>query len=650
MVLTFEFKADLTPEQKTLIDNWLKELRVIWNLGLNALEELDTFKGYAQSSGQFKEFAQGWQQDSTEGLSEKDTWIASQMEGMLFACCPLPWEKRLYWIKESGEIVDKQSEADARLFAPFSRLLSPSSRWYVKKLQRVKIPTGAEQKDTWGWKSDQHGCNGYSCPLPQEYRRPKLRSPSFKDSEGLGKIVTKAIDPQRFPELLKVPQRYRAGVIAALSTSWDEYIKARAGVAKLKRGKPKYKRQGQDELQTLILANPDKKSMVPIEDDWLKSVPGLGKIKIRGLNRRWKNPDGSIPAIDTLKICHRPSGWYVQLSGKIVRSTKVKPSDRVTAFDPGLKSFITLADGTNILPAKFFRKSEKTLARLQQKQALTLTHRLILWLHHPERQAEDIRRYCPGVSVEKAKQLIQCKSEKEMVVLVGSSVVNTLKYRALPPSKRSEQLKLKISRTHERIRLQRRNFNHKHSTFLVRNYGTIIAEDGMQSQNLRKRANPQLREDGKGYERNNAKAKSGLSKSLADASPGAFISMVENKSKSAGRNFQRYPAAYTTQECPVCEHRQEMSPDVRWYKCEQCGWECDRDQKSGILMIVKVLESGAIDRTGLPEVVQDTIRARAAWRDAHPPENARRGRCKNQGQEKKPRKPRRKGDSGDASK
>ena len=67
-------------------------------------------------------------------------------------------------------------------------------------------------------------------------------------------------------------------------------------------------------------------------------------------------------------------------------------------------------------------------------------------------------------------------------------------------------------------------------------------------------------------------------------------------------------------------------------------------------MIVKVLESGAIDRTGLPEVVQDTIRARSAWRDAHPPENARRGRCKNQGQEKKPRLPRRKGDSGDASK
>lgn len=628
MVLTFEFKANLTPEQQVLVDEWLKSLRIAWNLGLSALEELETFKGYADKKGHFKAFLE-------------------DIEGHTLPCCPINWELRPYYLNKDDTI--NQSDKGTLIFAPYCSILSDRSRWYVKQLPRTKIETGAEQKDSWGWQSDKFGCSGYSCSLPQDYKKPLLNSISMTSSTGPGAVIsTKNIDAQRYPELLKVPQRFRVGTITSLAVSWTEYIKSKSPNAKIKRGKPRYKRGGQDELTTLINPNPDKKGMIPIGDDQLKGIPGLGIIKIKGLDRRWKNPDETIPEIATFKICRRPSGYYVQLTGEIQRSLKVKPRDKVTAFDPGLHTLITFADGTKVKPPKFFRKAEKRLERLQQKLARKLTHRLILWLNHPQRTTADIRQFCPSVSIDKAKQVMSAKTEKDIVELIGSSALNTLKYRAFQdvpekerftrtPSQREARLKLLISRTHERIRLQRRNFLHKLSTFTVRNHGTIIAEDGLQSPNLRKRAEAKLREDGTGYERNNAKAKSGLSKSLADASPGAFISQVKTKSKAAGRNFFPYPAAYTTQECPVCDHRQTMPPDVRWYKCQQCGWECDRDQKSGILMIVKMLESGAIQEVGLPEVVLETRCARVAWQEAHPPENSSRGSCKNQRTEKKPR-------------
>ena len=113
-----------------------------------------------------------------------------------------------------------------------------------------------------------------------------------------------------------------------------------------------------------------------------------------------------------------------------------------------------------------------------------------------------------------------------------------------------------------------------------------------------------------------------MSKSLADGGHGAFISAVERKAETTGRKFIPYPAYGTTQNCPVCETSAEIDLSVRWYKCEVCGFECDRDQKSGIYMLVHSYEKGMVPKEFLTDVVLKALRDRDQW-------NAREGGCKN---------------------
>ena len=588
---TLEFPVVLEPWQESRIEFYFEKLKTIWNIGLARLHDFDTFTGYYN----------------------KETKSYNP-------CCPINWEYRRYWLDSNGAIIDKPTQSQKatsdRIEVPFSRILSEQSKHLLKEFTPVKTVTaanGGRGKSVKEWLAQDKpvvvttsrllsfagveaiaNCSGYSCPLPQDYKAPLLSRYEYNASGGLGLVIKSENLEYRDDkeELLSVPYKFRSGAIKSLSTSWQEYDKSRRKSATngVFRGKPKFKGR-KDKVTTVVHPNP-KGVVVPAGGDTLKGVPELGAIKVPGLDKRWINTDGSCPDIATFKICKCPSGWYVQLTGELERSQYLRSHNKVIAGDPGLLNYITFDSGKHIQNPRFWRKQEEKLARLQRELAHKRSHNLILWLNHPDRTIDHIREVI-SVNADDAQALLHCKNEQEGKQIVNQSRWSRLMFNRREESKAIQQLEDQIRRQHEKIRRMRRAFAHRLSSWLVSNHTIFVCEDGLQKEQLRHRAGIKLDENDIA-QRNNSGAKSGLTKSLSDAAHGQLMELCAQKFKEAGRVFIRYPAKNTTLECPICgsDNQMEANHEGQKYHCSHCGWkEAGRDQKPGILMIMRLMET-----------------------------------------------------------
>jgi putative transposase len=116
---------------------------------------------------------------------------------------------------------------------------------------------------------------------------------------------------------------------------------------------------------------------------------------------------------------HRSSTgkWYVTFSVEC-EPERLKPVDTQVGIDVGLKTFASLSTGEEIAHPRFFRKEEKSLAKVQRKHS----------------------------------KLAKGKPERR-------------KHRKA------------VARVHERIAWQRENFTHQQSRTIVNHFGVICVED-----------------------------------------------------------------------------------------------------------------------------------------------------------------------------
>jgi len=217
------------------------------------------------------------------------------------------------------------------------------------------------------------------------------------------------------------------------------------------------------------------------------------------------------------RILVEPSGYYLQVAVEQPDEV-VKESDKAVGIDPGVANTLTLDNGRHVKPNAKLDRHQKRLLRLQ-------------------RRASRQKR--------------------------GSN-----------SQQRTHQA---IARQHEKIRRSRNAFNHKLSTKLTREYGAIAFED-TQLQNMTRRSKPKPREDGKGWEQNGAKRKTGLNRSLANIAIGDLKQKTKDKATALGREFITPDAKYSSQECHVCGERGErlsqsvficLNPDCKEFRCEQ---------------------------------------------------------------------------------
>lgn len=185
--------------------------------------------------------------------------------------------------------------------------------------------------------------------------------------------------------------------------------------------------------------------------------------------------------------------WFIQFSARYSPTNGPTAQPRIVGVDPGIKAVVATSDGHVIRPRRKDAKLRQRMKRLSRKLA-----------------------------------------------------------RQQRGSKSSEATKAKIRGIHAKVRRNRKAFNAKLADWLGR---FDIAFEGSRLRDMSRRAKPKPREDGKGWERNNANAKSGLNRELLDNGLGQIRQLTEARCKNRGKRFVKTAETdvrYSSRRCHCC--------------------------------------------------------------------------------------------------
>ena len=234
------------------------------------------------------------------------------------------------------------------------------------------------------------------------------------------------------------------------------------------------------------------------------------------------------------KVCNitvkksKTNKYFCSICCECEKPEKLKSNDFKIGFDLGIKDFLIDSDGIVIDNPKYFRKSQEKLAKEQRK----LSH-------------------CVKGSNGYKKQ------------------------------------KLKVSKIYEKVRNQRKDFQHKVSSRIINENQVIVSED-LKPSNMVK----------------NHK----LAKSISDASFSSFCNMIDYKAKWYGRTYIKVGSFYPSSKlCHCCGYKNTtLTLADREWECPKCHILLDRDKNAAL----NILEEGLkiLNKSGqeLPEEPVDT--------------------------------------------
>jgi putative transposase len=238
---------------------------------------------------------------------------------------------------------------------------------------------------------------------------------------------------------------------------------------------------------------------------------------------RWSRPLEGRPK--TVTVSREADGWYVCHSCAEVPTQPLPLTGQQTSIDLGLEAFATLSDGTRIFSPGWYRKAERALKTARRRVS--------------RRKKGSTRR-------------------RKAVTL--------------------------LTKAHQQVRRQRRDFHHKVTLYLVQTNDTIYHED-VQTANMAKNHH--------------------LATSIAEAGWAAFLTILSDTAACAGRSVVAAPPASTSQTCSGCGALVTKGLPVRWRRRPECGMSLHRDHNAA----KKRERAGQALRGGV---------ALGRWRTAHP--------------------------------
>ncbi|MEP7293467.1 MAG: transposase, partial [Chloroflexota bacterium] len=238
------------------------------------------------------------------------------------------------------------------------------------------------------------------------------------------------------------------------------------------------------------------------------------RLKLYGIGRvavRWHRPlEGDIK---TVRIVHKAGCWYACFACEVEASTPLPATGQIVGIDVGISALATLSNGVKVENPNYYRVAQTKLRVLQRKLA-----------------------------------------------------------RAQRGSNNRRKALLRVQRQQEHVANQRKDYLHKLSTMLVKNYDAIALEDLRVTNMVRNRH---------------------LSKSILDSGWGYFRERLTHKAESAGRVVVFINPAYTSKCCSNCGTLfQDFSLSTRWVNCE-CGLSLDRDHNAAI----NILKRAGLDKS-----------------------------------------------------
>jgi putative transposase len=136
-----------------------------------------------------------------------------------------------------------------------------------------------------------------------------------------------------------------------------------------------------------------------------------------------------------------------------------------------------------------------------------------------------------------------------------------------------------VAARHRKIANQRKDFHHKQARALVARYDLLVVED-LQIANMMRRAKPVVDPEKPGqFLPNNARAKSGLNRSISDAGWGQFVSILRAKAEDAGRTLIEVDPRHTSDGCEKCGYAAaENRVTQAAFECQRCSHRAPADE------------------------------------------------------------------------
>ena len=317
--------------------------------------------------------------------------------------------------------------------------------------------------------------------------------------------------------LTKVPSQALANSYMDCLTAFNNFFNSLKGKSKAEQKFPKFHKRGQKDSFRIASTKTSKGYDIRIEDDEHIKVPKFGLIKFRNYNRM----DWYKVHIYNITIKKTPSNkYFASLCCELPEPEHIEPKFDACGFDLGLKDFAIFDSGEVIENPKYYRKTENKIKKTQR---------------------------------------ILDKCEKF--------------------GKNYKKVQLKLAKLHEKIKNQRKDFQHKWSRIIVNENQVIVSED----LNV------------KGMLKNHK-----LAKSIQDASFGSFCNMISYKALEQHRQYVKIGTFYPSSKlCHCCGFKHKgLKLEERFWTCPQCGTYLDRDENAAINILQEGLNILSRDTVG----------------------------------------------------
>ncbi|MCQ2210117.1 MAG: transposase [Paludibacteraceae bacterium] len=299
--------------------------------------------------------------------------------------------------------------------------------------------------------------------------------------------------------LTKVPSQALANSYMDCLQAYNNFFNSLKKKTKQDAKYPKFHKKGQKDSFRIAATKTSKGYDIRVVDYQHIKVPKLGNVKFKN----YKDVDWSQVHIYNITIKKTPTDkYFASICCELSEKEYIEPKFYSCGFDLGLKDFCIFDSGQVIENPKYFRTSQIKLAKEQRK----LSH-------------------CAKGSQNYKKQ------------------------------------KLRVALVHEKIKNQRKDFQHKWSTQIVNENQVIVSED----LNVR------------GMLKNHK-----LAKSIQDASFLTFCNMIDYKSKEMNRTYIKINQFYPSSKlCYCCGYKYKgLKLEERFWTCPNCGTYLDRDENA----------------------------------------------------------------------
>jgi putative transposase len=232
----------------------------------------------------------------------------------------------------------------------------------------------------------------------------------------------------------------------------------------------------------------------PKDGDGARWLPETKRVYLQGIGQVKVELHRSVAGrVKTIQVKRQGRRWMLVLSCDDVPANPLPGTGRQAGIDVGIASFATTSDGEHIDNPRWGRAAEDELTAAQRR------------LQRARRGSKNRRR----------------KRET-------------------------------VAARHRKIANQRKDFHHKQARRLVESYDVLVVED-LKISNMLGRAKPVPDPDNWGqFLKNGARAKSGLNRSISDASWGGFVSKLRAKAEEAGRVWIEVDPRHTSDGCEKC--------------------------------------------------------------------------------------------------